>query len=98
MLQKILFQHKQNNSHTDHHSGTENKAVLMEMCRCKVGYYSVYSIIIEMKCEKLKCQVLQIRACPIKMVVTNIALISITFPFGISAPVRRVSEMTTVRL
>lgn len=44
MLQKILFQHKQNNSHTDHHRCTENKAVLMEIYKCNVGniYYSVY--------------------------------------------------------
>lgn len=51
-----------------------------------------------MKCEKLKCQVIQIRACPIEIVVTSISLIYITSPFCIPAPARRVSETTTVIL
>lgn len=51
-----------------------------------------------MKCENLKCQVLQIRVCTIEMVVTSLALIRITFDFGIPIPVKRVSETTTVIL
>lgn len=51
-----------------------------------------------MKCENLKCQVLQIRVCAIEMVVTSLALIYITFDFGIPIPIKRVSETTTVIL
>lgn len=50
------------------------------------------SIIKEIKCEKLKCQVLQIRVCPTEMVLKSISLIYITFPFDIPVSFRRVSE------
>lgn len=51
-----------------------------------------------MKREKLKCQVLHVRACPIEIAVTNINVIYITSPFDIPLPVKRVSEATTVAL
>lgn len=51
-----------------------------------------------MKCEKLKCQVLHVRVCPIEIAVTNIDVIYITSPFDIPLPVKRVSEATTVAL